>query len=199
MITVSLLTPTPRFSNDLADVMRIFWGEIVLLVNESGGDVTVFHTEEERDGIRHCRMEMTGAFSGRAELSREISADPLLEKRYHKRLIKQALYQVMKDVTGRTPPWGSLTGIRPTRLLYEGMGRGLSREAVMAEVRDTFDLRPDKAFLLSEIVAVQTEMPAPDPRDVDFYVGIPFCVSRCAYCSFLSGEVGKGKQLPPYV
>ena len=105
----------------------------------------------------------------------------------------------MKRAAGRTPPWGSLTGIRPTRLIYEGMSRGLTLTEATEEVRDIFDILPEKAALLREIVEVQSQMGEPEDKDVDLYVGIPFCVSRCAYCSFLSGEVGKGRQLPPYV
>ena len=198
-MNVSIFTPTPQFANDLCDVVRIFWGGAVFSINEAGGNVTINHTEQVRDGVRFCRMEMTGTYSGKYEKSREISAGPLLEKRYHKRLIKQCLYEIMKIVTGRTPPWGSLTGIRPTRLIYEGMSRGLTLEEATEEVREIFDILPEKAALLREIVEVQSQMGEPGERDVDLYVGIPFCVSRCAYCSFLSGEVGKGKQLPPYV
>ena len=197
--TISLITPTPQFANDLADVVRIFWGGAQFKVNEPGGEITVTHTETEANGVRFCRVEMSGACSGCAEKSKEISPDALLEKRYHKRLIKQALYDVMKQVTGRTPPWGSLTGIRPTRLLYEGMSRGLTLQQAEAETREIFDLLPEKAALLREIIEVQQALPIPQDDEVDLYVGIPFCVSRCAYCSFLSGEVGKGKQLPPYV
>ena len=199
MITVSLWTPTEPFANDLADVMRIFWGNIELRVNAAGGEVTVTHTETVSKGLRRCRMEVAGTYTGQAERARETSPDPLLEKRYHKRLIKQTLYAVMVQITGRTPPWGSLTGIRPTRLLYEGMSRGLTLDEAVAETRESFDVRPDKAELLREIITVQQEMTWPAEDEVDLYVGIPFCVSRCAYCSFLSGEVGKGKQLPPYV
>ena len=47
---VSLFTPTPAFSNDLADVIRVFWGNIVLLVNEDGGEVTVVHREKRKTG-----------------------------------------------------------------------------------------------------------------------------------------------------
>ena len=47
-------------------------------------------------------------------------------------------------------------------------------------------------------MAVQLALPQPQHREIDLYVGVPFCVSRCAYCSFLSGEVGKGRQLLPY-
>lgn len=197
--TVSIFTPTPAFSNDLCDVVRVFWGDAVFFINEPGGETVIAHTEAVENGLRACRMEMTGAHAGGAEKSASVSGDALLDKRFHKRLIKQTLYDVMKQVTGVTPPWGSLTGIRPTRLLYEGMGRGLTLREAAEETRAVFDVRPDKAALLEEIVAVQAGMGVPGVKDVDLYVGIPFCVSRCAYCSFLSGEVGKGKQLPPYV
>lgn len=197
--TISLMTPTPQFANDLADVVRIFWGGAQFRVNEPGGEITVSHTETEENGIRRCRIAMTGMYSASAEKSKAVSPDPLLEKRYHKRLIKQALYDVMKQVTGRTPPWGSLTGIRPTRLLYEGISRGLTLTEAEAETREIFDLLPEKAALLKEIIEVQQALPVPQDDEADLYIGIPFCVSRCAYCSFLSGEVGKGKQLPPYV
>ena len=197
--SISLMTPTPHFANDLADVVRIFWGGAQFRINEPGGEIVIAHTEREENGVRFCRVEMTGSAEGNAEKSQAVSSDPLLEKRYHKRLIKQALYDVMKQATGRTPPWGSLTGIRPTRLLYEGMSRGLTLEEAEAETRETFDLLPEKAALLREIIEVQQALSVPQDDEVDLYVGIPFCVSRCAYCSFLSGEVGKGKQLAPYV
>ncbi len=197
--TVSIMTPTPQFANDLCDVVRIFWGGAAFSINEPGGETTVVHTERVEGGVRFCRMEMTGAYSGSYEKSAAVSGDPLLEKRYHKRLIKQCLYEIMKRAAGRTPPWGSLTGIRPTRLIYEGMSRGLPLDQAAEEAREAFDILPEKADLLKEIVSVQTRMGEPGERDVDLYVGIPFCVSRCAYCSFLSGEVGRGKQLPPYV
>ena len=197
-MNVSIFTPTPQFANDLCDVARIFWGGAAFFINEAGGGVTIRHTEETENGVRRCRMEMTGDYSGVMEKSRAVDGDPLLEKRYHKRLIKQCLYEIMKQAAGFAPPWGSLTGIRPTRLIYEGMSRGLTLAEAVEEAQEIFDIQPEKAALLSEIVGVQSQMGEPGERDVDLYVGIPFCVSRCAYCSFLSGEVGKGKQLPPY-
>ena len=199
MIAVSLMTPTVPFANDLADVIRVFWGSIELRINEPGGDVTVTHREEEGDGRRRCDIAMTGRYAASASRSAPVGPNELLDKRYHKRLIKQTLYDVMKQVTGRTPPWGSLTGIRPTRLIYEAMSRGLSLDEATRETQALFDVREDKAQLLRQIVAVQREIAPPRMQEADLYVGIPFCVSRCAYCSFLSGEVGKGKQLPPYV
>lgn len=196
---VSLLTPTPAFANDMADVARIFLGNIELRVNQPGGDLVLTHTETMENGDRQCRVAAAGAFTGVSQRTQPMRPDPLLDKRFHKRQIKQAVYDVMKAALGRTPPWGSLTGIRPTRLIYAAMGRGLSQPEALAEVEAVFDVTPEKAALLSDIVSVQRGLPSAGERDVDLYMGIPFCVSRCAYCSFLSGEVGDGRALAPYV
>ena len=61
---VSLYTPTVQFANDLADVIRIFLGNIELKINEDGGDVCIRHTETIQGNIRFCRMAATGVFSG---------------------------------------------------------------------------------------------------------------------------------------
>ncbi len=196
---VSIFTPTPQFSNDMADVIRIFFGNIDLRLNALGGDLTLTHTEAVSENQRHCRIVLSGAYAIEAENEAPCHADPLLEKRFHKRQIKQLVYSVCQQITGRTPPWGSLTGIRPTRLLYAGLAEGLTLEQAGQQMQQQFDIQPEKLSLLKQIVAVQTALPQPGNRDIDLYVGIPFCVSRCAYCSFLSGEVGKGTQLSPYV
>lgn len=198
-MTVSLFTDTLQFSNDLADVIRVFLGNITLQINKEGGELTIRHTEMLADGKRSCRITAEGLYTESRESTVSVYDDALLEKRYHKRQMKQLLYEVMKEATGCTPPWGSLTGIRPSRLIYEGMQRGVSMREATERVKTEFDVADCKAELLAQIVSVQMEQPQPKGNEVDLYVGIPFCVSRCAYCSFLSGEVGKGKQLPPYV
>lgn len=183
----------------MADVLRIFLGNVEVLVNAPGGDMTVTHTEAVSDGVRECRVVITGAYAGASRRLQAVCGDALEEKRYHKRQLKGAVYDVMKAATGRTPPWGSLTGIRPTRLVYAALNAGQTLEQATETVESTFDVRQDKASLLRQIVTVQQDMSHPRADEVDLYMGIPFCVSRCAYCSFLSGEVGRGDQLLPYV
>jgi coproporphyrinogen dehydrogenase HemZ len=194
---VSLLTVTPGFSDDIADVVRVFWKDACFTVGVPGGDVEITHTETLSGGILTCLVTMTGGASG--ERSRNVSPDPLIEKRLHKRQLKQAVYDAMRQATRHTPPWGSLTGIRPTRLLYEAFARGLDYDSALLEIQDTFSVIREKATLLGRIVNVQRELPPPEHTDIDLYIGIPFCVTRCAYCSFICGEVGNGKLLAPYV
>lgn len=193
----SILMPESslRFAPDVADVLRIFYGAGEMLIGTPGGDITAQETETVENGIRTARVTVQGIS---AEEQAPVMADELEDKRFHKRQIKLAAYTCVQQLTGRRPPWGSLTGIRPTRLFYAAMDRGLTEEQAEQEMRSLFDVSEEKAALLRRIVSVQSALTLPRMDEVDIYVGIPFCVTRCAYCSFLSGEVGKGKQLLPY-
>jgi oxygen-independent coproporphyrinogen-3 oxidase len=128
------------------------------------------------------------------------AVDGALEgKRMRKRAVKTGCYALMKRITGVRPPWGSLTGIRPTRLYYEQLATGATPEQAEAALISLFDLRPDKAALLGEAVRSQRGLTEHEPDAVDIYLGIPFCTTRCAYCSFVSGEIGDGKLVEPYL
>ena len=120
-------TDWPQFSNDLADVVRIFKGSVpwkteplALGAEEAGREdlLVLSHTEQAENGAVRVFVEASGAYAGRAEEAYRPGGDPLVEKRLHKRAIKLAAYRLLKEATGITPPWGSLTGIRPTRLVY---------------------------------------------------------------------------------
>ena len=201
-------TDWPCFANDLADVVRIFFGAVSWKTEplsaqaEPGespeGRLLLTHTEAEEGALVRVRVEALGACSASAEQTYAPSADALEDKRLHKRALKLAAYGLLKRATGVTPPWGSLTGIRPTRLVYAQMAQGLPLHEAAEKVRGIFDVSEPKAALLEEIIARQLTLPQPTGRETEIYVGIPFCPTRCAYCSFLSGELGDGKLVEPY-
>ena len=159
-------------------------------------------TAWESDGRYFCRAFGEGQ---EAVISVVIPQDDderireLHRKRAARRLCKQAAYDLCLKVTGIHPPWGSLTGIRPTHLIYEAMADGLDPEAAAVRVREQFDLTEEKAKLLAQIARVQGQLPPPDDRWMDVYIGIPFCTTRCTYCSFSSGEIGNGRLVEPYL
>lgn len=195
MKTISLFTNVPAMSNDMAEVLRLFYGNITLLVNESGGDWIVTHEEREENGTRIVRVyDNESAYETREALT----GDAVNDKRLRRRQAKLGVYRLLKERTGITPPWGSLTGIRPTRLVYAEMDKGHTLDEALELVRDTFDVSEEKEAVLARIIQTQQTMQEPRSDEVDIYIGIPFCASRCAYCSFLSGEVGNGKLLVPY-
>ena len=156
----------------------------------------------EEGGSYHCRVSGDGR---EAEGSTAIPMDgdvqlrALHRKRAARRLCRQTLYNLCREVTGIHPPWGSLTGVRPTHLLYEALDAGLTEDEAVARLSSTFDVTEEKALLLRDVARAQRGLPKPDNGQIDVYVGIPFCTTRCAYCSFSSGELGKGKLVEPYL
>ena len=135
----------------------------------------------------------------------DIPSDPdprvqaLHRRRAARRLCKQTLYDLCRKTTGIHPPWGSMTGVRPTHLMLEALAEGLTPEEAVNRMVNRFDVLRPKAELLAEIALTQRKLPAPGDQWMDVYIGIPFCTTRCAYCSFSSGEIGNGRLVPPYM
>ena len=157
---------------------------------------------EERSGFYHITFVCGNRASGR-RVHVPSEADPDLQalhrRRAARRLCKQTLYDLCRQLTGIHPPWGSLTGVRPTHLMLEALAEGLSPEQVVDRLVKDYDVLRPKAELLAEIAAVQQQLPAPGDAFMDVYIGIPFCTTRCAYCSFSSGEIGDGRLVAPYM
>ena len=192
---IRLVTDAQEFFSDLGDVLRLFYGDVQISLTE-GEDVYVHRFTDENglwtDTWRHGEAVHT--------LSQPpCESDPLEVKRLRKRQIKLCLYALLKHITGIRPPWGSLTGIRSTRLLYEGMEAGRTLEEAERYVQTAYDVTPEKAALLREIALMQRGLRDARPDQFDLYIGIPFCRTRCSYCSFSSGEIGNGKLVEPYV
>ena len=157
---------------------------------------------EELPGIYRITFT-SGGLSAARETAIPSETDPDLQRlhrrRAARRLCKQTLYDLLRQMTGIHPPWGSLTGVRPTHLMLEALAEGLTPEAAVRRLVRDYDVTLPKAELLAEIAAVQRRLPAPGDAFMDVYIGIPVCTTRCAYCSFSSGEIGDGSLVGPYM
>ncbi len=193
----SITTPRPDLCKELSDVVGLFYAQSEYSQQEDA-PLRIRHEEQVENGMRLCRIRLEGMLQAEAESREAVQSTELAEKRIHRRQAKNTLYAVLKQATGQHPPWGSLTGIRPTRLVYARMAQGQSVEDAANDLVRRFDVQPHKAQLLRQIVEVQQALPSTDENTVDVYVGIPFCPSRCRYCSFISAEVGKGDKLAAY-
>ena len=185
-MTIAVKTPLSAFRNDIGDVVRLFYGEGAAVEEGQTADMRLTHTHIEKDSVWTEHVELA---DGNGLIAEEILSAPsvhggLEEKRQLKRLVKRCCYQLMKRVAGRRPAWGSLTGIRPTRLYYQQLEAGKTREEAQKTLSDLFDLSDEKIALLDEIIDAQQGLISRDPRACDLYIGIPFCTTRCAYCSF---------------
>lgn len=110
-------------------------------------------------------------------------------------------YQLLCRVTGRRPPWGMLTGVRPVRLIHAGWQRGETDEQVTARLRRDYDVSREKLDLALAVAHSQKPVvQSVTPRDYSLYISIPFCPSRCSYCSFVSRSIAASRELvAPYV
>ncbi len=114
-----------------------------------------------------------------------------MEESADKNHIKREIYRELKQITGVTPPWGIMTGVRPVKITRELFEKLDTREAVIKVLKEFYLLDEEKAELLIEIYEYQSKMLGSVPKDsIGVYIGIPFCPTRCLYCSFTSNQQG---------
>ena len=111
------------------------------------------------------------------------------------------LYTLLGEATGSTPPWGMMTGVRPVRIIHDMRASGATEDEIRARFLDHFACTPEKFALALGIADLQKPvLDAADPMDCSVYAGIPFCPTRCAYCSFVAQSVEKSFSLvEPYL
>lgn len=105
--------------------------------------------------------------------------------------LSQLLYGLLREHTGLRPPWGMLTGVRPIRLTRNSLERG-GEEQAQRVLLEGYDVSREKYALARRIVDAQAPLLAASPaNDYSLYIAIPFCPSRCSYCSFVSQTIGR--------
>ena len=111
------------------------------------------------------------------------------------------LYQLLCRRTGRSIQWGILTGIRPVKLVRKMRQDGLSEEEIMTRLTRDYLVSSSKARLCLETDRIQEPVIASAlPHGYSLYLSIPFCPSRCSYCSFVSHSIEKTwKLIPEYL
>lgn len=111
------------------------------------------------------------------------------------------LYKLLSEITGLLPKWGTLTGIRPVKLALSMMDNGLSAEELRRKFKEERLVSDEKLDLLLSTAEHERAIRAlSKPESVSMYISIPFCPSRCSYCSFTSHAIEKAaKLIPQYV
>ena len=129
---------------------------------------------------------LTAHFAGKADLSDHSAT---------KNVIKKLFYQMLVGRTGHELPWGSLTGIRPTKIALSRLEDGWKEDDIRRFMKETYMTSDEKINLSVEIAAREKRLMEPINYDSGYslYVGIPFCPTTCLYCSFTSYPISKWK------
>ncbi len=196
------LTTNSTFEMDFMDIIRLFSPHIEVCEQglpcdieikccENAGKITDYST------YNNAKITIKSGEYIACENLDITGLSDIKSKSELKRLSKVMLYDYIASITGITLPYGSLTGIRPTKLYHE-------RQADNGDAYEYFTnfLRVSKEStdLISNICENQQGIYSLDESEVDFFVNIPICVSRCSYCSFIAAELGKIKHwVAPYV
>ena len=197
-----MLTTNTSFVLDFMDIIRLFAPNVNVLDSAEECNISVVCADDLCDIVdysKHDNVKITITYANYIN-SADLCVKELSEvksKSEVKRLAKVMLYDLLAQKTGVSLPYGSLTGIRPTKLYHE-------REASDGDAYDYFRnfmrVNTETTDFIREICDNQAGIYSLDENEADFFVNIPICVSRCSYCSFISAELGRIKHwVAPYV
>lgn len=191
MITVSL--SEANFEYDIHSLVKAFFpkedvkvfADLEKIAQLEQKETPLFHMEVlfERDS-QSIAMEIQ---RGKQPMSIKTEVD-FSDRTETKNRLKRALYQMLSEYTGQTLPWGTLTGIRPTKIPMKMLEEGVSEQSIRTYMKDTYDCSEEKTDLSIEIAKRELELlqKLDYEKGYSLYVGIPFCPSTCLYCSFTS-------------
>ncbi|MBQ8283877.1 MAG: coproporphyrinogen dehydrogenase HemZ [Clostridia bacterium] len=170
--------------NELLDVARLFRRQPQTITHSFRFEEGVFCNDFVIDG-------KSFSFKDRGQV-----CDELEFKRFERRYAKLALYGILSDLYGEEMPWGALTGIRPTKLAYTEQEAGRSYEDLFKRMR----VSEGNIRLIADILKTQKGIYEKKDGNTNLFVSIPFCPTKCAYCSFITAPIEKTRCfLPQYL
>ncbi len=174
-----------EFYNDVCESIRAFYPDETITLGEGDFEAGVIIDGEIASAFAQCK-------ANRAYAEIPVSSDDVISmKRAQKRALKLAVYRLLSEIENKKLPWGSLTGIRPTKMVYDGTDYD--------ELNNIYGVSNEKCRLLKKIIDNQTKYIDPPRNSFDIYIGIPFCRTRCVYCSFATNDATKSKLIPQYM
>ena len=180
-----MLTTDCKFlENEFMDVVRLF----------KRRPKEIRHTFRCAEGVFYNDFSVDGKeyrFKDEADAPNEI-----VYKRWERRFAKLALYEILSELYQEKMPWGALTGIRPTKLAYGELAAGRDFRPLFEKMK----VEEENISIIRRIVKAQEGIYEVNGEAVDLFVSIPFCPTKCAYCSFITAPIERTKGfLPAYL
>ena len=173
-------TDLTKFLPDLTEVENLFVGE----------DLKIKHRFKQSENKLVNTVTVNGQTYAYGNFVSDLS-DEIVRKRLIKRYAKLSIYKAVSKHTGKEMPWGALTGIRPTKLAYAELERNGEFASFFTDVMKVSE---KKTILTQAVIDSQKDYYVKDDDNTDFFVFVPFCPSRCKYCSFISADIKRSEQ-----
>ncbi len=185
--------------------LLFFPGEQLITTDDPGmketGNYILTKLEENEDGCQlYCEVSVDGQTA-----SCERSFGNEIKDRHDEceRLFAYMMAELLAPITDIKPGWGILTGVRPVKLFHRRLDRGMSKEETAKEFKERFLVSDRKIDLALRTAALEGPiLKETNWNEYSLYISIPFCPSRCHYCSFVSQSISSKRALdliPQYV
>lgn len=196
---VKVVVNQAQFEYDIHSLVKAFYpGEDVKVVcgeNIAADSKASGKKDEPKQTIQICfkedgiSMELAGQCS-------HICHKKDTERAEVKNLLKQLIYQGLSEFLGRELPWGTLTGIRPTKIPMTMLSEGKTESEIMDDMKATYFISEEKGRLSIDIAKRERELLSSlhYKEGYSLYIGIPFCPTTCLYCSFTSYPICAWKE-----
>ena len=188
---IGILLNDTAYEQDIRELLMAFYpGET--FVHEKQDDVTFYIEGTRTDDGEETRFRLqVEEPDGKTVDETEFPIDYAVRLNA-KTAIKKEFYGMLKKRTGKELPWGTLTGIRPTKIAMTRLDHGEDEENIRTFMRDTYLTSEEKIDLSIEIAERERELLSHIDYENGYslYVGIPFCPTTCLYCSFTSYPIG---------
>jgi len=199
---IGILLNDNAYEQDIRELLMAFYpGETFVHEKNAGAHLSVVGQVSEDRHSYQLFLETKGSVGAHVGKMTPESGDVFDEPipvRYDDRFdtknkIKRRLYVLLKAHTGKTLPWGTLTGIRPAKIAMTKLAEGKAEQEIAAYLKETYFTSDEKIDLCIEIAMRERELlrVIDEQNGYSLYVGIPFCPTTCLYCSFTSYPIDK--------
>lgn len=173
-----------------AHLANLFFEQCEIIKEDDAEAMAVHFTIDQHSNseIKGEAKLLVGDKAYTATFSEEaIEGEEKLKRRQLKRIHSHVFLEVLEQATEMTQSWGILTGIRPMKLYHKYRREGQTSEQAIENIMTNYRVSREKSELLAKIASVQKKA-VPDlyelKNEVSIYIGIPFCPTKCAYCTF---------------
>ncbi|QUH26725.1 coproporphyrinogen dehydrogenase HemZ [Serpentinicella alkaliphila] len=197
-----------NYSYEITELLKVFQlsGEVIPCTYSSEGVLLNIEPENSNEIISKLEFkdnkiivatvgrlnEVYDKFVEEADRTNDILRDTKLCKLF----VKRGIYALLKKLVKKDTPWGILTGIRPTKLVHEMLKDNLDDSEIIENLKTLYFIAEHKANLLLQVAKTEYKVLYPiDDNKISLYVSVPFCPTKCTYCSFPSNPMKKAGHL----